>query len=89
MTRQNLDNQAEYQIQHHLDQLSSKLLIPILFLYGEYSDAYHEAFTLYQQRQNSKQGYEDQFITYANRGHALLWEETKAITQAICSWVNS
>ena len=89
MTRQHLADQAVDQMQQHLDQLSSKLLLPILFLYGEYSDAYNEAYTLYQQRQKSKQGDEDLFIKYANRDHALLWEETKAITQAICSWVNS
>lgn len=70
-------------------ELEARYIVPILFLYGEYSDAYDEAFELYRVRQAENQNNRDRFIKYPNRGHALLWEETQAITQALCEWLNS
>ncbi len=77
---------------HSLDyikQMSLRIKVPILYLYGEHSDTYSEALSLFQERQAHAHGLNDQFTCYPNRGHALLWEETQAISQALCHWLKS
>lgn len=93
--RQKLEKRAQFLIhessllqdlkkERHQDHIDRRL--PILYLYGEDSDALRAAESHYQDRHTGQTSL-DLFIKFPNKTHALLWEATDEVNLELVKWI--